>query len=645
MKRISIVFSTLLIVILLLGTNNMNAVETSKGVVDIAVGGYHGMVLWSDGTVSVWGQGLYGALGLASSSNNYVVTENPNISNVISIAAGTKSSFAILNDGTVWAWGENGNDALGVPTVVSKAYSPVQVPNLTNIIKVVAGADGGLALKDDGTVWSWGKNSYGEAGQGHQNPVTTPTQITSLSNIVDINMSSYNCAAKTDDGTFYVWGWNSKTEVMDGLTDTYVKSPVEYTAVSDIKDIQFGYQSSFVLKNDGTVWASGNTSYMPTRSETTMYLSQISGLTDVQEIFIGYYEAFYKTSDGSIYATSGSNSNATIGMSGTPVKTPSLISALFGADRVDSSQILSLAKMPDATIKIVGAASFNTYGSATTSFQVLAALNPQNLPEAPSNLSTSNITDSVTLTWDEGVNADTYNIKRSLASGGPYTLIASDVLSTTFTDDTVSAGTYYYVVSSSNNGFESTNSSEIEVTPIIAPTMPQNLEALAGDGSVSLDWDDFSEPGTYSVYRSIETGTNYELVAADLGTSEYVDVAVENDTTYYYVVTVTVEAVESSYSIEVTTTPIKVVEPRSLFVYELENGNIRMSDLSEENGDLFEYWLEQRLLGQGLDYYLIEKSIEEPLPNYVNVGNVTGRSEYVIFDKLNSVEVIDYDVE
>jgi hypothetical protein len=91
-----------------------------------------------------------------------------------------------------------------------------------------------------------------------------------------------------------------------------------------------------------------------------------------------------------------------------------------------------------------------------------------------------------------------------------------------------------------------------------APAAPSGLAAIAGDGSVWLDWNDSTEPDldSYSVYRSTTQGTNYSVLATNLTSSAHVDNTVTNGTTYYYVVTATDTGTnESAASAEVSAMP------------------------------------------------------------------------------------------
>ena len=101
------------------------------------------------------------------------------------VAAGENHSLALKADGSVWAWGYNGHGELGDGTTASKAI-PVQVKGangegyLSDIVAISAGNNHALALKSDGSLWSWGYNGYGQLGDGTSGDRTdklTPIQV------------------------------------------------------------------------------------------------------------------------------------------------------------------------------------------------------------------------------------------------------------------------------------------------------------------------------------------------------------------------------------------------------------------------------------------------------------------------------------
>jgi alpha-tubulin suppressor-like RCC1 family protein len=148
----------------------------------IAVGGYHGLALCSDGRVLAWGLNGSGQLGDGTTTNRptpVYVRANiiADLTNVVAIAAGANHSLAILSNGTVRAWGANGQYELGDGTTTQRNY-PVSVGGLGNIVAIEAGYGGSVALRADGTVWCWGANSTYQVGNGNTAVTTAPTQTT-----------------------------------------------------------------------------------------------------------------------------------------------------------------------------------------------------------------------------------------------------------------------------------------------------------------------------------------------------------------------------------------------------------------------------------------------------------------------------------
>jgi len=82
---------------------------------------------------------------------------------VTQVAAGAGFGVALKADGTVWTWGLNEQGQLGDGTVSNKQV-PQQVPNLSAITQISAGIGHVLALASDGTVWAWGANDKGQVG-------------------------------------------------------------------------------------------------------------------------------------------------------------------------------------------------------------------------------------------------------------------------------------------------------------------------------------------------------------------------------------------------------------------------------------------------------------------------------------------------
>lgn len=95
-----------------------------------------------------------------------------------SVASGDGFTIAIKSDGTLWAWGRNSQGQLGIGDTISTTV-PVQVGNGSNWTQISAGRNHVLALRANKTVWGWGDNRQGQLGQGSTSYLYVPTQLTS----------------------------------------------------------------------------------------------------------------------------------------------------------------------------------------------------------------------------------------------------------------------------------------------------------------------------------------------------------------------------------------------------------------------------------------------------------------------------------
>lgn len=147
----------------------------------------------------------------------------------------------------------------------------------------------------------------------------------------------------------------------------------------------------------------------------------------------------------------------------------------------------------------------------------------------------------------------------------------------------------------------------VEPVDVNAPTVPSNLSSTAGDGTVSLNWDDNSEGDLdgYNIYRSIISGSGYsKLNVSLLATSDYTDNTVSNGTTYYYVVTaIDTSSNESGYSNESLATPTEPIT--SIAIQENETGFCGVDGTIDKNnqgftGDGFANTINGT--GNGVDY-------------------------------------------
>jgi len=195
----------------------------------LAAGGAHSLALCSNGTLWGWGQGGHGALG----AGNAVDQRLPIPISVAGVSgdvwtyasAGSMHTLALRCDGTLWAFGVNSSGQLGIGTFSNQSAVPTLVltANVTGDRWISVSASGhNLALRDDGTLWSWGFASNGRLGDGTISTRNSPVQVQPTGNNVDTwiaaSAGGTQSFALCTDGDLWAWGLNSSGQL--GVGDT-----------------------------------------------------------------------------------------------------------------------------------------------------------------------------------------------------------------------------------------------------------------------------------------------------------------------------------------------------------------------------------------------------------------------------------------
>lgn len=175
-------------------TNSGVSALFGKHVVAISSGANHNLALCSDGTLASWGGNDSGQLGdntttTAGRSAAVTVTTNSMVSalygkEIRAIQAGGYHSLASCSDGTLTAWGYNSFGELGDNTTINR-LAPIAVnsePGVSvlagkSVTAIAAGTFHSLARCSDGTIVGWGKNGFGQLGDGTKTNRLVPTMV------------------------------------------------------------------------------------------------------------------------------------------------------------------------------------------------------------------------------------------------------------------------------------------------------------------------------------------------------------------------------------------------------------------------------------------------------------------------------------
>ena len=222
----------------------------------IAAGSSHVLALGSNGTICSWGGGnASGQLGNGTTTSSHTPVQVLGLNNVTAVATGSSHSIAIKNDGTIWTWGNNSNGQLGNGTTESR-HTPEQVLSLNgvNIVAIAARDRHTIALCEDGYVWAWGRNFFGQLGNGSTEDSHIPVKVQTLDNITAIAAGENHNVALRDDNTVWFWGNSTQGAFHTPRQVRYANTQI----FGNVKSISAGQDFTVVIRDDDTVWAWGN---------------------------------------------------------------------------------------------------------------------------------------------------------------------------------------------------------------------------------------------------------------------------------------------------------------------------------------------------------------------------------------------------
>ena len=161
----------------------------------------------------------------------------------MSVAGGYYHAVAVKTNGTIWSWGYNAQGQLGLGNVTSYS-SPKQIGSLTTWSKTRAVYYSCFGIKSDGTLWSWGQNAAGQLGLGNTTYYSSPKQIGSNTNWASLALNgakSGSGLAITTSGTLWAWGQGNFGKLGLGNTTYYsvpkqVGALTSWTKVSQAQD-------------------------------------------------------------------------------------------------------------------------------------------------------------------------------------------------------------------------------------------------------------------------------------------------------------------------------------------------------------------------------------------------------------------------
>jgi alpha-tubulin suppressor-like RCC1 family protein len=228
------------------GTTTPRLIHGLPRVRTVASNIFHNVAIAQEGGVYSWGS-MAGVI-------TRVPTPVAGLSDARAVAAGGDFALALRPDGSVWGWGSNVFNVLSTDRSVSQSASPVRIDGLENVVGIAAGAYHGLALRADGSVWTWGWDFAAPSGKGQG---IRPVAVDGLpaSAVRSIAASPHNSAVLYQDGSVWAWGRNYYAQL--GSRNANVSKPVRVTVPGVTAALSISGGTIMLLNRDGTVYGIG----------------------------------------------------------------------------------------------------------------------------------------------------------------------------------------------------------------------------------------------------------------------------------------------------------------------------------------------------------------------------------------------------
>jgi alpha-tubulin suppressor-like RCC1 family protein len=315
-------------------TNRSTPVTTFAGGTDwkqIGCSGYHTAAIKTDGTLWTWGLGTQGSLGNAQTTNKSTpVTTFSGGTNWKQVSAEGFHTAAIKTDGTLWTWGRNDFGQLGNAQITNRSTPVTTFAGGNNWKQVSSGGYHTAAIKTDGTLWTWGRGVYGQLGNNQTTNKSTPvTTFAGGTNWKQVIAGVYHTAAIKTDGTLWTWGYGAFGQLGNNQVTIFSTPVTTFAGGTNWKQVDGGFYTIAAIKTDGTLWtwgwgingALGNATTGAALTPVTTF----AGGTNWKQVSAGAFDIAAIKTDGTLwtwgYGSYGRLGNAQTTDKSTPITT------------------------------------------------------------------------------------------------------------------------------------------------------------------------------------------------------------------------------------------------------------------------------------------------------------------------------------
>lgn len=209
-----------------------------------------------------WGNNDTGQLGFGDNESRSSPVQTITFgTDWVDVDVGTNHALALKQDGSLWVWGRGFEGQLGLG-FATDYYYPTKHPSLNTWKQISAGTYSSAAIKEDNTLWVWGDNVYGQLGLGDLTKRHEPIQHSPISyNYKQVCMGWIFSGCIKTDNTLWLWGLNDSGQLGIGtsIPSSFTSSPIQTIFNTNNWDqLSLGYAHILATKTDGTLWVWGN---------------------------------------------------------------------------------------------------------------------------------------------------------------------------------------------------------------------------------------------------------------------------------------------------------------------------------------------------------------------------------------------------
>lgn len=348
--------------------------------------------IFVEGDLWVWGSRNSGALGNNEASATQqksipitlpLVAGKLGVSLWSTVFAGSNNSAAIKTNGTLWMWGSNSSAQLGVNDSITRSTPVTTLLGGTNWSSISIGRNHSAALKTDGSLWLWGSCGYGQLGNFvGGTDVFRSTPVTTLlgGSWLSVSCGAFHTAAVKNDGTMWCWGRNNTGALGNNKPQVSDTANIRSTPITTLlggttwSSVACGYEHTTSIKSDGSLWSwgTGSDGQLGVNDITNRStpVTTLLGGTTWSSVTCGSFHVLARKTDGTLWSW-GSNSRGQLGVNDITSRNTPVTTLLGGTNwktlgRLNCETVTSAAIKTNGTLWTWGSGSDGQLGNNTT---------------------------------------------------------------------------------------------------------------------------------------------------------------------------------------------------------------------------------------------------------------------------------------